>query len=167
MGFSLYISVMFYQWPSHTVSLCNRKFDLIILTFLSGPLTSFVLQLSPICLGLSPQCHFCLSFGLNPRHRPCHSSSGATACRQCNRIHNAILQHHPKNKNKSSCEIVFLAMKGYLDFDVFIRQFLLLLRLFSLASLLLSPLSLLLLPLPLLFKLSSSPLLSLLLSYSL
>lgn len=58
-------------------------------------------------------------------------------------------------------------LTGYLNFNVFVRQFLLLLCLFSLASLLLPPLSLFLLPLPLLFKLSSSSLLSLLLSYSL
>lgn len=56
---------------------------------------------------------------------------------------------------------------SYLNFDVFIRQFLLLLRLFSFAPLLLSSLPLFLLPLPFLFKFSSSPLLSLLLSYSL
>lgn len=58
-------------------------------------------------------------------------------------------------------------MTLYLNFNVLIRQFLLLLCLFSLASLLFSSLSLFLLPLPLLLKLSSSSLLSLLLSYSL
>lgn len=62
---------------------------------------------------------------------------------------------------------LFLVAKSYLNFDVFIRQFLLLLRLFSFAPLLLSSLPLFLLPLPFLFKFSSSPLLSLLLSYSL
>lgn len=60
-----------------------------------------------------------------------------------------------------------IAMRHYLNFNVFIRQFLLLLGFFPLASLLLSALSFLFLPLSFLFKLSSSPLLSLLFSYPL
>lgn len=56
---------------------------------------------------------------------------------------------------------------SYLDFNVFVRQLLLLLCLFSFAPLFLSTFSLFLLPLPFLFELSSPSLLSLLLPYSL
>ena len=62
---------------------------------------------------------------------------------------------------------LLLVMKNHLNFDVFISQLLLFLCLFAFAPLLLPSLPLLLLPLPFLFKFSSSPLLSLLLSYSL
>lgn len=58
-------------------------------------------------------------------------------------------------------------MKNDLDFNVFLRQFLLLLRLLSLASLFLSSLPLFLLPLSFLFKLPSSSLFSLLFPQSL
>lgn len=77
-----------------------------------------------------------------------------------------MLQDSKNNMTRVTVKL-FLVAKSYLNFDVFIRQFLLLLRLFSFAPLLLSSLPLFLLPLPFLFKFSSSPLLSLLLSYSL
>lgn len=79
-------------------------------------------------------------------------------------ITSCIVQRTRWNKILWNCSVV---TRDYLNFDVLIRQFLLLLCLFSFAPLLFSSLSLFFLPLPFLFKLSSSPLLSLLLSYSL
>lgn len=61
------------------------------LTSLLVPLTSLVLQFSPISLCLSPQRPLSPSSGLNPHHRPCRSSSEAECGDNTGKLQNYTL----------------------------------------------------------------------------